>query len=153
MSMSRRNRVIAAVCAVTVVAAAAADAAALKPKAGKWKGTTSERNSVTLTVSSNRATITKFTTTLGYDHVCHYGGGAGGFSNYSVVVPKMTIKRGNTFSARVTAKGFFHSATITVSGKFSGAKATGTVIVPTSYCGPPHTTLHDYSETFTARHG
>jgi len=152
MLKSRRNRVIAVVCAVTLVGAAVAAVAAVKPKAGKWKGSTTESNAVTFTVSSNRGTITKFTTVLGYDHACHFSGGAGGFSNYSVVVPKMTLKRANTFSARVTASGFFGKATVSVSGKFSGAKATGTVVVPTSFCPAPRATVHMYSETFTAKH-
>ena len=50
MLKSRRNRVIAVVCAVTVVGAAVAAVAAVKPKAGKWKGSTTESNAVTFTV-------------------------------------------------------------------------------------------------------
>ncbi len=150
MLNSRRHRVVAAACAAVVVGTAVVAVAATSPKSGKWKGTTSERNPVTFSVSSNHKQVTNFTTTVTYNGACGPGGGV---PNYAVHVAKMTVSKSHSFSAWTTGHLGPFSAKILVSGKFAGTKASGTVGEPSNTCqSPPHKGAKSIWETFSAKH-
>lgn len=153
MSRFARRRVVATICAGALVATAVGALAATKPKAGNWSGSTNKSHSaVTFTVSANRKLVTKFAAHFSYGGKCIFGGGAGGFADYAVSVPKMTISSHDTFAARVTVKDtFFHTtAKGLVSGKFAGTRAQGTLSVPGDFCPAPRKTALLYIESFTA---
>lgn len=123
--------------------ASVALAAGRPPKAGTYEGTSSESGTVTLKVS--RGAVVGFTTTIGYDGKCGQGGGPG-------FEPKVrhAVIRKDRFSATVTFKGLVPSIPSKqgkVTGKFSGRKVTGTVVIPSL---KSTTGCLSYSETYTA---
>ena len=148
---SRRHRVIAAVCAVTIAGTAAVAVAATAPKSGKWAGTTSEHSTVTFAVSSNHKQVTNFITQLGYNGACGQGGGAG----FGIKVARMAITPQHTFSASTIARAFGITIHVKINGSFSGGKATGAVKNPANVCsgvGGTGKGRFAYAETFSATH-
>ncbi|HZV24956.1 MAG TPA: hypothetical protein VFG00_01580 [Acidothermaceae bacterium] len=148
MSNSPRHRVIATIAAAAIIGTTVAAVAATTPKSGKWKGTTSEKVTVSFSVSSNHKQVTNFVTQMGYNGKCGQGGGPG----FGVHVGKMAISKKHTFAATTISKGFGRTITVKVAGSISGSKASGSVSNPASGCAAPYTGRLAYSETFTAKH-
>ena len=90
-------------------------------KAGSYAGTTSEKVAVGLVVSAGGKSVTGFSTKDGYNFVCHYKGGAGGFQSFTINIPKMKISTTGTFGEMLKVEDpiFKVKATLQVSGKVS----------------------------------
>lgn len=141
----RMPRAIALALLLSLALASVAFAASKAPKAGTYEGTSSEKGPVTLKVSKGGAAVVSFTTAIGYDGKCGQGGGPG----FEPKVTNAPIKKGR-FSATVTFKGEVSSVgskTGKVTGKFSGGKVTGTVVIPSL---KNSTGCLAYSETYSA---
>ena len=129
-----RGRVTRTLAAATGLSVALATSALAAP-AGAYRGTPTERGTVSLTVHAHE--VVNFSTTDGYDDACHFVGGVGGLRNYTVLIKAMAISASGRFSGRVTVSNtpFPGSAVISVTGRFDGAKAIGTVTAVGKTCG------------------
>ena len=138
---------------VVVLLLATAASAAVKP--GKYVGTTSEKGTVSFTVSPGGKTVTHFTAQDGYNGKCKFHGGVGGLGNFTMAVPSMKVTPGGRFSATRKVKLGPFSATIALKGKLTATGATGTLnkVGAGALCGTgaanPKQPL--YLETFTAK--
>jgi hypothetical protein len=147
----RRTLTATALVALAALIGAALATAAAKP--GKYAGTTSEKSSVSFTVSAGGKSVNGFTATDGYNSKCHFHGGLGGIPNFSVKIASMKVAAGGTFTATRTVKLGPFSAKITVKGKLTGSSARGTLNQVGRLCGKGATnpSTPDYLETFTAK--
>ncbi len=125
--------------------------------AGQYKGTTSERGTLTFTVGAGGSSVLAFSTTDDYNGRCDFHGGLGGVPGLTVVVPRMAVTKAGTFKATVKVKEFPFSgtATVVVSGRIVGSHASGTVNWAGKACGSgsPTPTAPMYLETFSAARG
>ncbi|HEV2427826.1 MAG TPA: hypothetical protein VGS61_06375 [Acidimicrobiales bacterium] len=125
---------------------------ALAAPAGAYRGTTTEKGTVTFTVAAHA--VLNFKTTDGYNESCHFSGGVGGLRNYAVAIHSMALSATGRFTGRVTVSNtpFPGTAVVVVSGRFEGAKAFGTVTAVGHTCGTgsPTPTASMYYESFSA---
>jgi hypothetical protein len=138
---ARRATVIALLLSLAFVTVALA--AGKAPKAGTYEGTSSEKGPVMLTVA--KGGVVGFKTAIGYDGKCGQGGGPG----FEPRIAHAAIKNGR-FSVTVTFKGEVPSIPSKkgkVTGRFSGGKVTGTVVIPSL---KTKTGCLSYSETYSA---
>jgi hypothetical protein len=147
----RRSLMPVLACALLAGATSALAANSHGPVAGAtYRGTTSEGGAVTFKLSKNGKRIQGFQTGLGYDGKCGQGGGPG----FEIKAGSITIGAGGRFAA--SARGTFPGAgvkpiTVKISGRISGASASGSVRNPSNNCEVPHKKSQlAYSETFTA---
>jgi len=108
-------------------------AAATAPRSGKWKGTTTEKHTVTFSVSSNRARANDFVTMLGYNGTR----GPEAVPKFTVHIATMAITKKRSFSPWTTSTLLTFTGKILVSGKFARTNASGTVSEPSSACVSP----------------
>jgi hypothetical protein len=147
------TRMVAAVCGPVGGTALLVAAAALATSGhGKYVGTTSERGAVTFTVPAGNASVMSFSATDGYNGKCEFHGGVGGIPNFTVSIPGMKIGPASEFTATTKAKLGPFSGTITVKGKLTGSRVSGTLDQVGATCGKGagNPSAHDYLETFSA---
>ncbi|MDE3069770.1 MAG: hypothetical protein KGJ43_03485 [Acidobacteriota bacterium] len=151
-SAPSRNALAAGLVVALLAGAASAPAAKAPAKGRTFRGTTSERGSVTLTLTPNGRRITSFSTSIGYNGKCGPGGGPG----YVVKGGGIAVKRNGTFSATLTGRlSTIKPVKVRLAGRISGNRATGSVVVPSvTHCtSGPHKGVSAYSETFVATAG
>jgi hypothetical protein len=127
-------------------------ATALGAPAGSYAGTTTEHGAVTFSVVGHA--VRNFTVQDGYNGGCDFSGGVGGIRTYSVTIKSMAVARSGRFSGRVTESNapFSGSAVLAVTGRFTGAKAFGTVTAVGRNCGTDSPTpgASMYYESYSA---
>jgi hypothetical protein len=128
---------------------AAAWAAAHLVAGGHYRGTTSQKQSTTIIVSSNGKTIAKLQTAVAYDHECASVSGP----TYSISATSVPIVNGS-FSADTQASASHHSSLkMIVTGTFVGKKVAGTVAELDGHCAKPREVDNPYLATFSATTG
>jgi hypothetical protein len=124
---------------VVAIAVASTDAAGSRPAAGDWGGSFKTKPAKPLTFivtgSGHKRVVTKFTSSGSVDAGCS---GADGGPNINGL-PNATVTASGTFKTRGKEDSGFGTETWTVSGKFKGGHATGTVAIdlflsPTKKC-------------------
>jgi hypothetical protein len=136
--------VFAAALSLSLVLAGVAPAAGNAPKAGSYKGESSEKSPVTFKVARRGAAVLGFKATIGYDGKCGQGGGPG----FEAAIAKIPIEHGR-FSTTSTFKGEVPGIPPKkgkVSGRFSGKTVSGTVVIPSLKSGG----CRSYAETYVA---
>ncbi|HXA54873.1 MAG TPA: hypothetical protein VNV37_08370 [Solirubrobacteraceae bacterium] len=141
----RVRRMTAAALVISLLLAAVALAATEAPKAGTYEGTNSEKGPVVLKVAKGGTGVLGFKTAIGYDGKCGQGGGPG----FEPEIFGARIKNGR-FAVTAKFKGEVPSIPAKqgkVTGRFSGTKVTGTVVIPSLKTKKG---CLSYAETYTA---
>ena len=146
--LRRPARLALAATLLALTLSAAAWATARVIDGGRYTGSTSQKQSTTIVVSSNGKQISKLQTAVAYDHECATTSGP----TYTVTAQNVPIPNAS-FSINVTAKASHHSLSVTVTGVFDGRNVAGTVFERGGRCPKPRQVDNPYLATYTAKAG